>query len=83
MSIISFDENPYAAHLAAPLTTVTQPNAEMGDVAVRMLFEQIQPPADEPSPQARSSIAASRAAATGGVLLPARLIVRRSVRKLS
>lgn len=68
ISLISFDENPYAAHLAAPLTTVSQPNAEMGDVAVRLLFDQIQSPGDE---------------APAGVLLPTRLIVRRSVRKLA
>lgn len=68
MSLISFDENPYAAHLAAPLTTVSQPNAEMGDVAIRLLFEQIQSQGSE-SP--------------AGILLPTRLVVRRSVKKLA
>ena len=68
MSLISFDENPYAAHLASPLTTVAQPNAEMGDVAVRLLFDQIQSRGGEPP---------------AGILLPTRLVVRRSVQKLS
>ena len=68
MSLISFDENPYAAHLAAPLTTVVQPNAEMGDVAVRLLFEQLPKRGEAPS---------------ANVLLPTRLIVRGSVKKLS
>jgi LacI family transcriptional regulator len=67
MSLISFDENPYAAHLAAPLTSVVQPNAEMGDVAVRLLFEQITKRAE---------------ATSAGVLLPTRLIVRGSVKNL-
>ena len=78
MSIISFDENPYAAHLAAPLTTITQPNGEMGDAAVQLLFEQILTSADASLPDADSA-----ASSPGGVLLPTRLIVRRSVRKLS
>jgi LacI family transcriptional regulator len=64
MSLVSFDETAYAAHLAAPLTTVAQPNAEMGDVAIRLLFDQLQSPGVEP-PQ--------------GILLPTRLVVRRSV----
>jgi len=68
MSLVSFDDNPYAAHLAAPLTTVAQPNAEMGDVALRLLFDQIQSRGEEPC---------------AGILLPTRLIVRRSVKKLT
>jgi LacI family transcriptional regulator len=68
ISLISFDENPYAAHLAAPLTTVVQPNDEMGDVAVRLLFDRIQSGGGEP-PES--------------ILLPTRLVVRGSVRKLT
>ena len=62
MSIISFDDNPYAAHLAAPLTTVTQPNGEMGDAAVQLLFEQILMSADASLPDTDS--AARRPAAS-------------------
>ena len=67
ISIIAFDDQPYAAYLATPMTTVAQPFSEMGDVAVKLLFDQIQSPEREP---------------TGGILLPTNLIVRRSVKKI-
>lgn len=65
ISIIAYDEQPYSAYLATPMTTVAQPCAEMGDVAVKLLFDQILAPHREP---------------VGGVLLPTSLIVRKSVR---
>ena len=68
ISLISFDDQPYLAHLATPMTTVAQPYAEMGEVAVNWLCEQIQSP---------------RPPVPGGVLLPTRLMVRRSVKTLS
>ena len=67
ISLIAFDDQPYAAFLAAPLTTVAQPHSEMGDVAIRLLFDQINSPSRVPK---------------GGVLLPTTLVVRRSVKKL-
>jgi LacI family transcriptional regulator len=67
MSLIHFDDQPYSAHLATPMTTVAQPCAEMGDVAVKLLFDQIQSPLRETS---------------GGIILPTTLVVRRSVKKL-
>ncbi|MCC6356962.1 MAG: LacI family DNA-binding transcriptional regulator [Verrucomicrobiae bacterium] len=67
ISIISFDNQPYLAHLAAPMTTVDQPYAEMGQLAVTLLFDQVQPPGR---------------ALKGGALLPTNFIIRRSVRKL-
>jgi len=67
ISIIAFDDQPYAAYLDTPMTTVAQPFSEMGEVAVKLLFDQIQSPQREPK---------------GGILLPTRLIVRRSVRKI-
>lgn len=67
ISIIAFDDQPYAAYLGTPMTTVAQPFSEMGEVAVKLLFDQIQSPQRQPK---------------GGILLPASLIVRRSVRKI-
>jgi LacI family transcriptional regulator len=67
VSIVSFDDTPYSAYLATPLTTVAQANAEMGEVAVKLLFDQIQ------SPQRQSK---------GGILLPTTLIIRGSVKRV-
>jgi LacI family transcriptional regulator len=65
VSIICFDDQPYCAYLKAPLTTVGQDNAQMGQIAVRLLLEQIR----------------SRRPFTGeGIVLPTRLIERASVR---
>ncbi len=64
VSIISFDDQPYLAYLAAPMTTVAQPYHEMGEVAVKLLFDQIR---------------ASQPTASGGILLPTTLIHRKSV----
>ena len=67
VSIISFDDTPYFAYLATPLTAVAQANAEMGEVAVKLLFDQIQ------SPHRQTK---------GGILLPTTLVIRESVRRL-
>lgn len=67
LSLISFDDTPYSAYLATPLTTVAQSYSEMGDVAVKLLFDQIQ---------------SSRGLTRGGILLPTNLIVRKSVKRL-
>lgn len=64
VSIISFDDQPYLAYLATPMTTVAQRHHEMGDVAVKLLFDQIRSP---------------QPAASGGILLPTSLIHRQSV----
>ena len=64
VSIVAFDDTPYSAYLATPLTTVAQANAEMGEVAVKLLFDQIQ------NPQRQTP---------GGILLPATLVRRASV----
>jgi len=67
VSIISFDDTPYFSYLATPLTAVAQANSEMGEVAVKLLFDQIQ------SPHRQTK---------GGILLPTTLIVRESVKRL-
>lgn len=67
MSIIAFDEQPYHSYLSTPMTTVAQPIAEMGHMAIKMLYGQIQ------SPKTQSA----------GITLPTKLIVRQSVKKLA
>ena len=67
VSIVSFDDTPYSAYLATPLTTVAQANSEMGEVAVKLLFDQIQ------SPHRQTK---------GGILLPTTLVMRESVKRL-
>ncbi len=66
MSIISFDDPAYAPFLSPPMTTIAQSYSEMGAVAVKLLFDQIQFP---------------RRQTKGGILLPTTLAVRQSVRK--
>jgi LacI family transcriptional regulator len=66
-SLISFDDTPCSPYLATPLTTVAQSYSEMGNLAVKLLFDQIQ---------------SARGLASGGILLPTTLITRKSVRRL-
>ena len=68
VSIISFDDTPYFSYLATPLTAVAQANSEMGEVAVKLLFDQIQ------SPHRQTK---------GGILLPTTLVMRESVKRLA
>ena len=67
VSIISFDDPPYSAYLSTPMTTVAQAFSEMGEVAVKLLFDQIQ---------------SSRQQTKGGILLPTTLMMRESVKRL-
>ncbi|QDT89659.1 LacI family DNA-binding transcriptional regulator [Gimesia algae] len=41
LSLIAFDDFPFAAYLAAPLTSVRQDVKQLGQVAARLLLEQI------------------------------------------
>ena len=67
ISIVSFDDPPYAAYLATPMTSVAQSYSEMGDVAVKLLFDQIQSTRGQPR---------------GGILIPTSLVVRESVKQI-
>ena len=67
VSIISFEDPPYAAYLATPMTTILQSYSEMGEVAVKLLFDQIQ---------------SERNHDAGGILLPTTIIPRKSVKKI-
>jgi LacI family transcriptional regulator len=68
LSIIGFDDQPYMAHLSPPMTTVAQESSEIGQMAMKLLFEQIQS-RDKSPPE--------------GVLIPTHLIIRESVRQLA
>jgi LacI family transcriptional regulator len=68
LSIISFDDQPYSALLATPMTTVAQQNEQIGPLAVKMLFHQIE---SKTVPEQK------------GILIPTHLIVRKSVRDLN
>jgi LacI family transcriptional regulator len=67
ISIVSFDDPPYAAYLATPMTSIAQSYSEMGDVAVKLLFDQIQ---------------STRGQSCGGILIPTSLVIRKSVKQL-
>jgi LacI family transcriptional regulator len=68
VSIISFDDQPYSAYLATPMTTVAQRSSEMGEIAVKLLFDRLRSP---------------ERAVQGGVLLPTNIVVRNSVKNLT
>jgi LacI family transcriptional regulator len=70
VSIIAFDDQPFLAHLAPPLTTVAQSARAMGGAAVKILFERMRV-AD-----------AAGAPHHAGLLLPVSLITRKSVHRL-
>jgi len=68
ISIVSFDDQPYSAYLAAPMTTVAQSSCEMGQIAFKLLLDRIH---------------SSQPAISGGILLPTNLVIRQSVRNLT
>ncbi|HPG38079.1 MAG TPA: LacI family DNA-binding transcriptional regulator [bacterium] len=41
ISIISFDDQPYSEYLSTPMSTISQQNKEMGQIAVKHLISQI------------------------------------------
>ncbi|MFO1477270.1 MAG: LacI family DNA-binding transcriptional regulator [Verrucomicrobiota bacterium] len=49
LSVIAFDEQPYSAYLATPMTTVAQPCGELGQAALKLLTGRIEAP-DRKSP---------------------------------
>jgi LacI family transcriptional regulator len=67
ISIVSFDEQPYSGFLATPMTTISQQNEAMGQIAVSLLLGQMEAKGHPESE---------------GILLPTRLIKRESVRRL-
>ena len=68
ISIVSFDEQPYSAFLACPMTTVEQPREEIGKLAFRYLLDRIN---DEKEGKMENT------------MLKPRLIIRDSVKKVN
>ncbi|HOL32448.1 MAG TPA: LacI family DNA-binding transcriptional regulator [Anaerohalosphaeraceae bacterium] len=68
ISLISFDEQPYFAYLATPLTAIAQENATMGEIAVKLLIDQIESKNDF---------------ANKSILLPTKFNIRKSVKNIS
>jgi LacI family transcriptional regulator len=67
ISLLSFDEQPYFSFLAVPLTAIAQQSAAMGEIAVKLLIDQI---------EAKGSYEKR------GVLLPTKLNIRKSVKNI-
>jgi LacI family transcriptional regulator, galactose operon repressor len=44
VSVVGYDDIPYAASLKVPLTTVSMPKAEIGQIAAKILVDRIQEP---------------------------------------
>jgi LacI family transcriptional regulator len=68
ISIVSFDEQPYSAFLACPMTTVEQPREEIGKLAFQYLLNRIND---------------GNAGNIESTMLKPRLIIRESVKKLN
>jgi LacI family transcriptional regulator len=68
VSLISFDDIEFAPYLRCPLTTVVQPKEHMGEIAVKLLNDQMKNPL--PGGEQR-------------VVLRPKLVIRDSVRKMN
>jgi len=64
VSLIAFDDQPYFSYLSTPVTTIAQQNAEIGQIAVKLLLDEME---------------GGRLREEGTMLLPTRLVVRKSV----
>lgn len=67
ISMVSFDDQPYSRYLSTPMTTVAQQSSQIGQIAVKLLLNQIDSKV-QLEPQ--------------GILLPTRLVIRNSVKKI-
>lgn len=66
ISMISFDDQPYSRFLSTPMTTVAQQNTQIGQIAFKLLIDQIE---------------ANRQLEPKGIFLPTKLISRDSVKR--
>ena len=66
ISMISFDDQPYSRFLSTPMTTVSQQNAQIGQIAIKLLIDQIE---------------SNRQLEPKGIFLPTKLISRDSVKR--
>lgn len=68
ISMISFDDQPYSRFLATPMTTVSQPSSQIGQLATKILTDLIE---------------SNKQFEPKGILLPTTLIKRNSVKIIS
>lgn len=66
ISMISFDDQPYSRFLATPMTTVAQQNYQIGQIATKLLIDQIE---------------SNRRIEPKGIFLPTKLNIRGSVKR--
>lgn len=66
ISMISFDDQPYSRFLSTPMTTVAQQSNQIGQIATKLLIDQIE---------------SNRANESKGIFLPTRMIIRDSVKR--
>lgn len=66
VSMISFDDQPYSRFLSTPMTTVSQQSTQIGQIAIKLLIDQIE---------------SNRQLDPKGIFLPTKLIVRDSVKR--
>jgi LacI family transcriptional regulator len=67
LSLIAFDDQPYFSFLSTPVTTVAQQNAEIGQIAVKLLLDEME---------------SGRIREPSTLLLPTTLVVRKSVARI-
>lgn len=67
ISMISFDDQPYSGFLSTPMTTVSQQSTQIGQIAIKLLIDQIE---------------SNRQLDPKGIFLPTKLIVRDSVKRI-
>lgn len=68
ISMISFDDQPYSDFLCTPMTTVTQQHEEIGDIAIKLLLKEI---------------TSENKTDKKGIIIPTKLIIRKSVKRLN
>lgn len=66
ISMISFDDQPYSRFLSTPMTTVSQQSAQIGQIATKLLIDQIE---------------SNRSVEAKGIFLPTKIIMRESVKR--
>lgn len=67
ISMVSFDDQPYSRYLSTPMTTVAQQSSQIGQIATKLLLDQIDSKV-RLEPQ--------------GIFLPTRLVIRNSIKKI-
>ena len=68
ISLITFDDLPYLDFLSTPMTAVEQQGNEIGNIATKMLIDQIE---------------AGKNYEAEGIFVPTKLIIRNSVKKIN